>query len=97
MKTWRLQDAEEHFSEILHNSIREPQMVIDQDKPLAVVIDINAYRNFVTASSSQYRPTISQLLDELHKIQEIETVEIEIPSRRDRTVEFERDEYEFSL
>lgn len=97
MKTWKLQDAEIHFSEIVQNSAKEPQMVIDEDKPLAVVIDIQTYRNFVKTSSSQYRPTISELLDELHKIQEDETVEIEIPSRQDRAVEFERDEYEFSL
>lgn len=79
MKTWKIRDAEEHFSEMLHNSMQEPQMVIEQDTPLAVVIDINAYRNFVNAASSQYRPTISQLLDELHRIQEIEAIEIEIP------------------
>ncbi|GAK50888.1 prevent-host-death family protein [Candidatus Moduliflexus flocculans] len=97
MKTWKLHDAEIHFSEIVQNSAKEPQMVIDEEKPLAVVIDIMVYRNFVKNSSSQYRPTISELLDELHTIQEDERVEIEIPTRQNRAVEFESDEYEFSL
>ena len=86
MKTWEIHDAQTHFWEILQFCHQEPQLVSDQNEPLAVVVDIKLFRNLTETHIVESRPTISQLLEELEAIKTIESVDIEIPERQDRFV-----------
>jgi hypothetical protein len=86
MKTWKIDDAQTHFREMLHFCHQEPQLVAEQDEPLAVVVDIKLFRDLTEAHATEPRPTISQLLDELEAIKMVEPVDIDIPEREDRFV-----------
>jgi len=93
MKTWQLNDAQDRFIELLQSCVQEPQIVCDQENPIAVIVDIALFKELMELMSSsnevkdrkrQHRPTISELLDELSEIQTHEPVDIEIPTRQDR-------------
>ena len=85
MKTWKLNEAQSRLIELLQSCIQEPQIVCDQDKPLAVVVDITLFKELMELRQGQHRPTISELLDELSDIKRYESVDIEIPGRQDRS------------
>jgi hypothetical protein len=82
MKTWNSAEAKTRLDEILKFCTQEPQMICQGNKPAGVMIDI-AFFNEVTAVR-EYRPSISELLDELDEIKKYEPADIEIPERRDR-------------
>lgn len=81
MKTWTVNDAQSNFIEVLKSSSQEPQIIAAEGEPVAVLVDINLFNEFVT---SQQRPTIAELLEELSHIQAEEPIEIDLPERFDR-------------
>jgi prevent-host-death family protein len=81
MKTWTVNDAQSNFIEVLKSSFQEPQIIAAEGEPVAVLVDINLFNEFVT---SQQRPTIAELLEELSQIQAEEPIEIDLPERHDR-------------
>jgi hypothetical protein len=85
MKSWKLQEAKEHFAEVVQFCTEEPQLLCEQDVPLAVVIDVGLFKTLAAAQQRQRRPTIAHLLDELQAIKTLEPVDLDIPDRQDRT------------
>jgi hypothetical protein len=84
MKTWTLLEIQNHVHEIFQRGIQEPQLVYDQNTPVAVILDIGVFQELTATRQRQNFPTIAELLDELEQIQQEEPVELELPSRQDR-------------
>ncbi len=81
MKTWTINDVQNHFGEVLESSSREPQIIASDGEPVAALVDIDLFNEFITF---QQRPTIAELLAELHEIQTENPVELDLPNRQDR-------------
>ena len=84
MKSWKLHDAKNHFTELVQFCIEEPQLVCEQNIPRAVVIDIKLFKELTESQLRQKSPTIGQLLEELQEIKTLEPIDITIPERQDR-------------
>jgi prevent-host-death family protein len=82
MKTWTINDAQSHFIEILESSAQEPQIIADKGEPVAALVDITLFNEFI---AFKQRPTIAELLNEFKEIQAEELVELDLPDRRDRS------------
>jgi hypothetical protein len=85
MRTWAVADVKDRFAEIMRACLHEPQVVYDQNKPVSVVVDINFFNQLMTLRARQARPTIAELLDELSEIRKLESIELETPTRQDRS------------
>jgi prevent-host-death family protein len=81
MKTWTINDAQNHFFEILESSAQEPQIIAAHGEPVAALVDIGLFNELI---AFQQRPTIAELLAELNEIQVEDPIELELPDRQDR-------------
>ncbi|MBF0103012.1 MAG: type II toxin-antitoxin system Phd/YefM family antitoxin [Desulfobacterales bacterium] len=76
MKTWKLKDVQTRFREMVELCINEPQMVCDHNTPVAVIINVDLFKQLT--NSNMNRTTIASLLDELEQIKKEEICDIEI-------------------
>jgi antitoxin Phd len=73
-RTWPVQDAKAHFSELLEASLTEgPQILTRQGVEVAVLVPIDEWRRLEPAA----RPTLKELL-----LAESPRAEIPVPPRR---------------
>jgi hypothetical protein len=97
MKAWKTNEVKEHFAEILNYCYQEPQLVYEKDNPIAVIIDIRLFKELVGQQHRKTRPSMRQLLDEIHSIVVDDSFEISIPKRSDRLNSTERALNELSV
>jgi prevent-host-death family protein len=81
MKTWTINDAQSHFIEILESSAQEPQIIANEGEPVAALVDIALFNEFI---AFKQRPTIAELLAEFREIQAEEPVELDSLDWQDR-------------
>lgn len=84
MQKWELKAAGTDLRRVLEASSVSPQLICEDGKPLGVVIDVLLYEELMSLRSSEKRPTIAELLEELAAIQSKNPVELEISPRKDR-------------
>ena len=84
MKIWALHDIRDHAEDIFQSDAHEPQMVYEQDRPLAVILDIALFEELNATRQQRPLPTIAELFDELVQIRQDEPIDLEIPIRQDR-------------
>ncbi len=84
MKAWKANEVKEHFSEILDSCYQEPQLVCERNDPVAVLVNIQLYKKLISQQHREKRPTMQQLLNEIHSIVIEDSFEIDIPKRNDR-------------
>ena len=82
MNSWNIAVAKSSFSELIMDSKKEPQIITNRNRPVAVVMDISEYESL--GLKKVKTPTVGDLLHELRAIQNDEKAVIEIPARRDR-------------
>lgn len=81
---WKIAEAKRRFSELLHRTADEPQLIFNRDRMVAVVVDSEAYQAF---REWQERPAQRPLADwaaELRAICTEEEYSLEIAVRQDR-------------
>lgn len=88
MTRWRIAQAKERFSEVLRKAAQEPQLILHRDRPVAVVVDAEQYRDFEAWRQQRRRPSMADAIAELRRICTAERYELEIPARGDRRNEF---------
>ncbi|GEM_PF-1615071 len=84
MNTWNLHDIHKHPEEIFYLCTQEPQIVCEQNIPVAIVLDFALFKELAEMKSRIVVPTIAEMLDELDNIKMEELAELEIPIRKDR-------------
>ncbi len=97
MEKWKISEAKAKLTALLTSCIKEPQIICNREKPVAVVINIKLFEELMQIKKKERKPSMAELLEELRSIREIETVEIEIPERKDRANPMETTENEMAL
>lgn len=82
MATWSTREAQARLFDVIRACTDEPQLLCDQDEPVAALVDIRLFRRLMALK--QQAPTMADLLAELESIQAKDPVELEIPARADR-------------
>ena len=85
MEKWKISEAKAKLTALLTSCIKEPQIICNREQPVAAVINIKLFEELMQIKKRERRPSIADLLEELASIREIETAEIEIPDRKDRS------------
>lgn len=83
MKTWKISEAKACFSEMISSSREQPQILINRNKPVAAIVNIEDFNLFQNLKSEKERPTMAQLIGEIQSICQEED-DLEIPARKSR-------------
>lgn len=97
MKAWKINEAKNHFSEILNACYQEPQFVYEKNDPVAVIVNIQLFKVLIGQGQRKTGPSMRQLLDEIQTIIQNDSFEITVPKRSDRFNSMERTLDEFSV
>lgn len=84
MQAWNLKEAQDHFSELVHFSHKEPQLIYEQGQLLSVVLDYQFFQQLLNTKTSDSAPSINELLAEIRVISQ-EEGELDILPRQDRS------------
>jgi nicotinic acid mononucleotide adenylyltransferase len=79
---WRVEDAEQQFTELIRSADQTPQEIYDQDHLVAVVVGGDQLHQFLNWQKQQASLAIS--FAELRQICEEEQYVLEVPGRSDR-------------
>jgi PHD/YefM family antitoxin component YafN of YafNO toxin-antitoxin module len=82
--SWKIEEAQQHFNDLLKAVEQEPQMIYRQDELVAVVVEAEAFQKFLQWQQQQNQRPLSQAFAELRQICEEENYVLEIPARGDR-------------
>ncbi len=84
MNQWNISEAKAKFAQVVLSSGETPQIICNRGKPISAMIRIDLFHELMALRRKSEKPTVAELLDELKDIRRFETVDIEIPLRRDR-------------
>ena len=85
MNKWKISEAKARLSEVIECGCREPQIIVNRDKPVAVLVNIDDFRKFEEFQRELRKPSIKELLVEIRKISDHES-DLELSPRQDRLV-----------
>ena len=91
MKEWKISEAKARLSEVVSDCVEEPQVLYNRKKPVAALIDMEEYEQFLEYKQSMKKKTMAELFEELRKINEVEPEMDELPPRTSRPVPYFED------
>jgi len=97
MERWKISEAKAKLTALLTSCIKEPQIICNREKPVAAVINLKLFEELMQIKKEERRPSIAKLIEELRSIQEIETGEIVISDRKNRSNPMETAKNEMAL
>ena len=84
MKEWKISEAKARLSEVVSSCVEEPQVLYNRKKPVAALIDMDEYEQFLEYKQSKRKKTMAELFAELDEIKKQEPGDFELPPRVDR-------------
>lgn len=81
---WKIEEAQQQFSEIIKASGANPQVIYQSDRPFVAVIRADLFQEFLTWQQKQQPTSLAAAFEELHQICIEENYTFEIPTRSDR-------------
>ena len=85
---WKIAQAKKKFSELIHNTQKEPQFIYNRDSVVAAIISPEEYTEFQSFKKEKERQTLADFFQEIQSICREENYIIEVPKRRNREVRF---------
>jgi prevent-host-death family protein len=80
---WRVAEAKQRFSEVIRKAAQAPQQILSRDRPVAAVIDAEAFREFEEWRRRRARP-IADDFAELRRIAAEEGYTLKVKGRTNR-------------
>lgn len=81
---WTVAEARQKFSELLRLAAREPQPIYNRSQPVAAVVDMATYEEFVAWRSRASAPSIGEAFADLRRLLAEEDGTFHATARRDR-------------
>ncbi|ADE55682.1 type II toxin-antitoxin system Phd/YefM family antitoxin [Coraliomargarita akajimensis] len=88
MKRWKISEAKARLSEVVSSCVEEPQVLYNREKPVAALIDMEEYEQFLEYKKSQRKKTMAEWLEELDEIKKQEPGDFELPPRTSRPIPY---------
>lgn len=82
--TWNIDEAQQHFPEILDAAEQSPQVIHQRNHPIAAVIRADLLQEFLAWQAQQQPKSLAQAFSELRQLCAEEHYTFELPSRSDR-------------
>jgi hypothetical protein len=83
---WKIEDAQQNWSTVLQAAAQEPQLIYEQDRLIAAIVEPEAFQEFL--AWKQQHSGLPQALKELRQICLEENYTLDIPPRQDRPEPF---------
>lgn len=80
---WKIEQAQQNFSELMSAAVEEPQLIYNQDKLIAAVIEAETFQEFL-AWQQQNKPSLADAFVQLRQLCEDENYTLEVSPRQDR-------------
>ncbi len=81
---WRVAEAKQKFSQVVRAAREEPQEILNRDRPVAVVLDVESYEEYRRWRARRARPSLEEVTRELRRLCREEEYLLEVGERRDR-------------
>jgi len=86
--SWKIEEAQQKFSELIDAVTEEPQLIYDQNQLVAAVVKADVFQEFLIWQQQQ-KSSLANAFAELREICAEENYQLEIPPRCDRLQQFE--------
>lgn len=87
-ETWDKEKAQQNFLKLLEAATHNPQLITDQEKVVAVIVEAEIFQKFLDWNKQQKSSSLAEALIELQQICAEENYTLEIPERVDRSNPF---------
>ena len=95
---WTIEEAQQKLSELIDAANVEPQIIYEQEKPVAAIVEAELFQEFLTwHQKRQKQPSLNEAFAELRQICDRENYDLEIPSRQNRSNPFADNFHDSSL
>lgn len=81
---WKIEEAQQKLSELINAAVTEPQLIYNQDKLIAAIIEAELFQDFLAWQQQQRKPSLANAFSQLRKLCAEENYTLEIPPREDR-------------
>lgn len=85
---WKIADAKINFSELIRKAEKEPQLIYNRDKMVAVVVGKDEFDELERIKKTITDRNLASALSEFSSICSEESYTFEAPSRQNRMVKF---------
>jgi hypothetical protein len=81
---WKIEEAQQKLSELIKAAVSEPQLIYNQDKLVAAIVEAELFQDFLAWQQQQRQPFLAASFTQLRQLCAEENYTLEIPSREDR-------------
>ena len=82
---WKISEAKARFSELVAKGKIEPQVIMNRERPVAVLMEFKAFEELQSLDHERKRPKVGDLLEELREIN-LEEEDFIVISRMNREI-----------
>ncbi len=86
---WTLEEAQQKLSELIKAASSEPQIIYQQERPVAAVIETQMFEQFLIWHQQQQKPPLADMFAKLRQSCLEENYILETPVRHNRSNPFE--------
>lgn len=94
---WKIAEAKQKFSDLIHAVIKEPQFIYNRNQLVAVVVEAQMFKEFQNWRQQKETMSLANAFKELRQIAAEEDYILEVPCRLDRPNPFADDFNDVSL
>jgi 2-succinyl-5-enolpyruvyl-6-hydroxy-3-cyclohexene-1-carboxylate synthase len=81
---WKIEQAQQQFSQLISDANQEPQLIYNQDQLVAAVVEPELFQQFLEWKHQHHKPSLADALTELRQICVEEDYTLEVPPRQAR-------------
>ncbi|AFZ12039.1 prevent-host-death family protein [Crinalium epipsammum PCC 9333] len=81
---WKIEQAQQKFSDLISATVVEPQLIYNQDQLVAAVVEAQTFQEFLAWQQQHRQPTLADAFAQLRQISATENYTLEMPLRSDR-------------
>ena len=94
---WTIEEAQQKLTELIDAANVEPQIIYEQEKPVAAIVEAELFQEFLTWHKKRPKPSLNEAFAELRQLCIQENYDLEIPSCQNRSNPFTDDLHDLSL
>jgi hypothetical protein len=95
--SWKLEDAEQKFSDLIHAAVEEPQLIYDQNQLVVAVIKADIFQEFLVWQQQSQQLSLANIFVEFREMCAEENYVLETPPRHDRSNPFAETPHDLPL
>ncbi len=87
---WKIEQAQQQLSQLIGDAIEEPQLIYNQDRLVAAVVEPELFQEFLEWKHQHHKRSLADAFTELRQICVEEDYSLEVPPRQDSVQSIDR-------